>query len=162
MSHVSTVYSQLLQLVPRHEFQMLVKRYEGDRYLKEFTCWRQFVTLLYAQIKKLDSLPEILTSLNSHAGSHYHLGLKRAVRSTLSDANNRRDHRIYEELFYRILKTCQSLTPPHSFRFENPLYSLDASIIELSLSVFPWADYNRTKGALKLHCLLDHRVNIPY
>lgn len=117
--------------------------------------------LLYAQAKGHDSLRDIVAGLQSQASKHYHIGLKSVSRSTLSDANSERDWRIYEEVFYKLLGKCESLTPRHSFKFKNPLYSLDSSIIELSLSVFPWADFNKTKGALKLHCLLDHRGSIP-
>lgn len=161
MSHVNTVFSQLLQLIPRHDFENLVREHKGDRYVKEFMCWKQFITLLYAQIKGQNSLRDIVTGLNSQSRKLYHLGMGKVSRSTLSDANNERDYRIYEGLFYRLLERCESLTPEHGFRFKNPLYSFDSSSFELCLSVFPWAKYKKTKGALKLHCLLDHRGCIP-
>jgi len=161
MSHVNTIFNELLQLVPRHDFEKAVKRYDGDRYVKSFKCWNQLTVLLYAQAKGHDSLRDIVTGLKSQAAKLYHVGLQDVSRSTLSDANNIRDCRIYEELFYSLLGRCESRTEGHSFKFKNPLYSLDSSIIELSLKVFPWSDYNKTKGALKLHCLLDHRGNIP-
>ena len=161
MSYVNTVFNQLLQLIPRHDFEKLVREHQGDRYVKHFTCWKQFITLLYAQIKGHDSLRDIMTGLNSQSHKLYHLGMGKVSRSTLSDANNERDYRIYEGLFYRLLEKCESLTPGHGFKFKNPLYSFDSSSFELCLSVFPWAKYKKTKGALKLHCLLDHRGCIP-
>jgi hypothetical protein len=161
MSHVSTVFNQLLQLIPRHDFEKLVREHQGDRYVKNFTCWKQFITLLYAQIKGQDSLRDIVTGLNSQSGKLYHLGMGKVSRSTLSDANSERDYRVYEGLFYNLLEKCESLTPGHGFKFKNPLYSFDSSSFELCLSVFPWAKYKKTKGALKLHCLLDHRGCIP-
>jgi len=161
MSHVNTILHQLLQFVDRHDFERRVRQYSGDRWVKKFDCWNQFAVLLYAQIKGHDSLRDIVEGLQSHSEKLFHIGLKRVARSTLSDANSIRDYRIYEGVFYDLLRRCQSLTPDHPFRFKNPLFSLDSSIIELSLSVFPWADFNKTKGALKLHCLLDHCGNIP-
>lgn len=161
MSHVNTVYNQLLQIFPRHEFDKLVVRHDGDRYVKEFTCWRQFITLLYAQVRGHDSLRDIVTGLGAQSGKWYHIGLNSVARSTLSDANNSRDWRIFEGLFYSLYERCRAMAPGHKFKFKNGLYSLDASIIDLCLSVFPWAKYRKTKGALKLHCLLDHRGCIP-
>jgi len=161
MSHVNTVLHQLLQLVPRHHFENQVRKYSGDRYVKKFDSFSQFTVLLYAQVRGLDSLRDITEGLRAQHSKLYHLGLKSVARSTLADANSARDYRIYEGLFYELLQRFKSLTPNHPFRFKNPLYSLDASIINLSLSMFPWSDYNKTKGAMKLHCLLDHRGNIP-
>lgn len=161
MSHINTIYNQLLHLVPRHQFEGLVKRHGGDRYVKYFTCWQQFLSLLYAQIRAKDSLRDIETSLRAQSGRWYHIGLKDVKRSTLSDANNHRDYRIFEGLFYSLLDRCKSITPKHKFRFKNPLYSLDPTLIDLSLSVFPWAKFNKTKGALKMHCLYDHSGSLP-
>jgi len=161
MGHNNTILNQLLQLIPRHDFENLVSRYDGDRYIKEFTCWRQFITLLYGQVRGKDSLRDIVTGLRSQRSKWYHLGLESVARSTLADANNNRDSRIFEGIFYRLLDRCQAVTPKHRFRFKNPLYSLDSSIIELCLSLYPWAKYRKTKGALKIHCLLEHRGCLP-
>ncbi len=161
MSHVNTIFNQLLQILPRHQFDALVEAHEGDRYVKGFTCWRQLITLLYAQCKGHDSLRDIVTGLVAQSGKWYHLGLSGVARSTLSDANNSRDWRIYEGLFYHLLERCKSMTPKHKFQFKNPLYSLDSSTISLCLSQYPWAKFRATKGAVKLHCLLDHSGCIP-
>lgn len=161
MSHDNTIFNQVLHLVPRHQFQKLVDRYNGDRYVKDFNCRRLFTTLLYAQIRGHDSLRDIVTGLHTQSNKWYHIGLNTVARSTISDANNTRDWRIFEGLFYEMLGRCKSLTPSHGFKFKNPLYSMDATVIELCLSVFDWAKYKKTKGALKIHCLLDHRGNIP-
>ena len=160
MSHFNTVYNQLLQLIPRHQFETLVKRHEADRYVKYFTCWQQFITLLYSQVRGKDSLRDIETSLRSQSNRWHHIGLKDIKRSTLSDANNQRDYKIYEELFYRTLDRCKGITPKHKFRFKNPLYTLDATVIDLCLSLFPWARFRRKKGAIKLHYLYDHSGSI--
>lgn len=161
MTKIGTVFSELLKLAPRFHFDKAVERHDGDRYAKSFTAWRQFTTLMYAQITGKDSLREIETGLSAQSSRLYHLGLESVRRSTLADANNRRDWRIFEELFQKILERCQSLTPKHKFRFKNPLYSMDATTIDLCLSMFPWAKFRKTKGAIKLHCLYDHSGAMP-
>ncbi|PIQ94985.1 MAG: IS4 family transposase [Nitrospirae bacterium CG11_big_fil_rev_8_21_14_0_20_41_14] len=161
MSHLNTIYNQLLHLIPRHQFESLVQRYNGDYYVKYFTCWQQLITLLYAQIKYKDSLRDIETSLKAQSNRWYHIGLEDIKRSTLSDANNQRDYRIYEDFFYTLLDRCKGITPKHKFRFKNPLYTLDATVIDLCLSLFPWARFRKRKGALKLHYLYDHSGSIP-
>lgn len=119
------------------------------------------IVLLYAQCKGHDTLREITTGLTAQSGKWYHLGLTGVARSTLSDANNNRDWHIYEGLFYHLLERCKTMTPKHKFKFKNPLYSLDASTISLCLSQYPWAKFRATKGAVKLHCLLDHSGCVP-
>ena len=161
MTKVGTVFTELLKLVPRYHFDRAVNCYTGDRYAKSFTCWKQFITILYSQITRKDSLREIETGLLTQSNRWYHLGLTRVCRSTLSDANNRRDYRIFEDLFYHLLGRCKQLTPKHKFRFKNPLYSIDASTIDLCLSVFPWAKFRRANGAIKLHCQYDHSGALP-
>jgi Transposase DDE domain/Domain of unknown function (DUF4372) len=161
VSHHNTIFNQLLHLIPRHQFDRLVVEHCGDRYVKSFTCWQQFMTLMYAQLRGKDSLRDIETSLKAQSARWYHIGLTSVKRSTLADANNARDYRVYEGLFYRLLERCQSITPRHKFRFKNPLLSLDATLIDLCLSVFPWARFTRTKGALKMHALLDHSGMLP-
>ena len=161
MSHINTIYNQLLQFISRHHFEKFVKKYKGNHYVKKFNCWHQFTALLYAQIKGKDSLRDIVTSFNSHSTKLYHIGAGEIKRSTIADANNRRDYRIFEELFYYLLERCKSITPKHKFKFKNPLYSLDASVIDLCLKMFPWAKFRKKKGAIKLHCLYDHSGSIP-
>ena len=161
MAYYSTVMNQLLQLIPRHQFDKIVKKYEADRYVRYFNCWQLFITLLYAQIRKKDSLRDIVTSLLTQINRWYHLGLEKIKRSTLSDANNRIDYRVFEDMFYALLDKCRSLSPDHKFKFKNPLYSLDSTVIELCLSVFPWAKFRQVKGALKLHFLYDHSGSLP-
>jgi hypothetical protein len=161
VSHYNTIFNQVLHLIPRHQFEGIVKKYEADRYVKYFSCWQQFISLLYAQIRGKDSLRDIVTSLRTQSNKWYHLGLKDIKRSTLSDANKHRDWRVYEDLFYTILGRCKDITPKHKFRFKNPLYSLDATVLELCLSVYPWAKFRKRKGALKIHNLYDHSGCIP-
>jgi hypothetical protein len=129
--------------------------------VKIFTVWRQLITLLYAQIKQKDSLRDISTGLSVHNSRWYHLGLSGVSKSTLADANNRRDYGIFEELFYSLLSRCKDMTPKHKFRFNNPMYSIDATTIDLCLSMYPWAKFRTTKGAIKMHCLYDHSGAVP-
>lgn len=162
MSHSNTILQQLLTLLPRHRFDSFVSARDGDRYVKKFTTWKQLTALLYAQASGKSSLRDITDGLALQRKRTYHLGLDEPVtRSTLSDANARRDYRIYEDLFYALLERCRDLTPKHRFRFKNPLYSLDATMIDLSLESFPWARFKARKGALRLHYQLDHSGNIP-
>ncbi len=161
MSSLNTVLNELLQIVPRYKFESLVSTYQNDRYIKYYTTWQQFITLLYAQMKGKDSLRDIITSLNTHKAAWYHMGLQDIHRSTISDANRSRSYEVYEKLFYAILNKTKDVTPKHKFRFKNPLYSIDATVIDLCLSMYPWAKFRKTKGALKLHYQYDHSGSIP-
>jgi hypothetical protein len=161
MHRVYTIFSELLKLCPRYHFDKAVERHQGDRYVKSFTTWQQFMAILYSQITQKDSLRDIVTGVSAHAARWYHLGLTGIHKSTLSDANANRAYQIFEELFYHLLTRCKNLTPKHKFRFKNPLYTIDASTIDLCLSVFPWAKFRTTKGAIKLHCLYDHSGSLP-
>lgn len=156
-----TIFGELLKLLPRHHFDRAVEEWCGDRYVKKFTTWQQLITMLYSQIGQKDSLRDIATGLTAHAARWYHLGLSGVSKSTLADANNRRDYRIFESLFYNLMRRCKDLTPKHRFRFNNPLYSIDATTIDLCLSMFPWAKFRTAKGAIKMHCLYDHPGALP-
>ena len=161
MKQVTTMLGELLKIFPRYEFEKLEKQHQSNHYTKYFTGWQQLITLSYAQIVGHDSLRGIQTSLGVHAQKWYHLGLENIKRSTLSDAMKKRPHQIYEGLFYKLLDKCRSVTPDHKFRFKNPLFSMDATVIDLCLSVFPWAEFRQRKGAIKLHYLYDHRGSLP-
>jgi len=154
--------SQLLVHIPRHDFETLVSQWHGDRYIKKFSTWNQFTTLLYAQAGDKQSLRDIEQGLSAQSGKLYHLGFTDPVRrSTLAEANATRNWAIYQGLFDKLLTRCQSLSPKHKFRFKNPLHIWDATTVDLCLSMFPWARFRKTKGALKLHCQLDASGHIP-
>lgn len=162
MTHVSTVFSQLLDFLPKSRFDSFVGQHNADRYVKSFNCWQQLLALLYAQATGKDSLREIELGLRANQSRWYHLGFESVARSTLAYANESRPWQIYESLFYELLSRCHRFSPTKNhFNFENPLFALDATVINLCLSVFPWAKYRRQKGALKLHVLLDVRSAIP-
>jgi len=137
--------SELLRVFPRYEFEKLEKEHNGNYYTKYFTGWQQLMVLLFAQIGGKDSLREIETSLNVHQSKWYHLGLEGIKRSTLSDAMGNRSYKIFEGVFYKLLEKCRSLTPHHKFRFKNPLLTLDSTVIDLCLSIFPWAVFVSVK-----------------
>lgn len=152
---------QLQTLVPRHSFETLVNNHFGNRYVKKFTCWNQFTIMLYAQISGKSSLRDIQNAFFAQVTKMYHLGLNSVKRSTFSDANKNRDYRIYEQIFYKILDRCKDITPKHKFKFKNPLLILDATVIDLCLSAFPWARFRKRKGAIRLHYQLDQSGEIP-
>jgi len=157
----NTVFSQLMQLICQYRFKKCVDRYEGDRYTKRLSCWQQLLVLLFAQAKGLTSLRDIEISLRSHHRKWYHLGLTSVARSTLADANTNRDADILKEVFYSLLEKCRDIAPRHRFRFTNPLYTFDSTLINVCLSLYPWATYRKKKGAFKLHTLLDHAGYLP-
>ena len=153
---------QLLSLTPRHHFEKLVAALDTDRYVKTFTTWNQFSTMLYAQASDKQSLRDIQNSVAAQGSKLYHIGLPEGVkRSTLSDANKNRSCAVFENLFYAMLDRCKDITPKHKFRFKNPLYAFDATTIDLCLEAFPWAKFRAAKGAIKLHCQLDYAGNMP-
>lgn len=161
MDYSTTIFGQVSSFLSRHHFNAVVGQHAGDRYTKKYSAWNELQVLLYAQATQKDSLREVETGLSTHAGAWYHLGIKSVKRSTLADAHARRSHRIFESTFYDLLAHCTDITPKHRFKFKNPLYALDATMIELCLSLFPWAKYRTTKGALKMHTLLNIRTGLP-
>lgn len=158
----TTILQQLLHLLPRNDFKNFVGQHEADKYSKKLTCWNQLTIMLYAQATGKDSLRDIETGLRIQDSRWYHLGLQTAARSTLSAANSKRPWQIYESLFYKILERCGNLgNVTASFSFKNDLYAIDATVIDLCLSLFPWATFRREKGAIKLHTLFNVRSQIP-
>ena len=161
MAHCNTVLSQLLKWVPRHAFKSLAKRHHSGRSFRVASRWAQFVGLFMAQVTGRDSLRDIVDNLGAQAHRLYHWGGVELSRSSLACINRDKPYTLYEALFGKLLRRCQVGAPGHKFRFKNPLYSLDATPIELCLSAFPWADFRTTKGAIKLHVGLNHRGCLP-
>ena len=161
MMKFSTVLNQLLQFLPQNEFESAIKLFKSDRYVKYFKTKSLFVVHLYAQVRQKDSLRDIVCGLEQHESKWYHIGIEKIKRSTISDANNRVPYQVYENLFYAMLKKCHNITQTTKFKFKNPLYALDSSIIDLCLSVFDWAKFRRAKGGIKLHSLFDLKTQIP-
>ncbi len=161
MAHANTVFAQLLRLVSRHEFQSLANRHHRGQALRKISRWDQFVSLMMAQLSGRQSLRDIEANMNAQSGSRYHLGVRRIAKSSLARVNEKQPYTLYQALFEKLVSSCKGRSPRHKFRFKNPLYSLDSSLIELSLALFPWADHNRSKAAMKLHVGLDHGGHFP-
>jgi hypothetical protein len=166
MTQVCSVFSQLLQLFSRGEFARAVKQHEAERNAKGFPCWGQFVAMLFCQVAHANSLREVCMGLAGCEAPLKHLGISETPkRSTLAYANEHRPWELYQTVFGQLLEKCQAEVAArggrHKFRFKNKLMSLDGSIIDLSVTMFDWAKYRRTKGAIKLHLLLDHDGYLP-
>lgn len=164
MNKFSSIFGQILQIFDKRDFLQAVRDTRSEHAAKGFTCWDQFVAMLFCQLGQAQSLREICGGLATCLGKLKHLGIDDAPkRSTLSYANEHRPWQLYQVMFYRLLEKCQTMArfQKRKFRFKNKLFSLDASVIELCLSLFDWASFRQTKGAVKLHLLLDHDGYLP-
>jgi Domain of unknown function (DUF4372)/Transposase DDE domain len=159
-----TVFSQLLDFLPTHQFQVCVDRYQGNRYVKEFSCWDQFLCLLFAQLTYRGSLRDIEACLRARQSKLYHMGFRGQVsRNTLAHANEVRDWRIYRDFAQGLIRTARDLYHGESCGVDlsETVYAFDSTTIDLCLSLFPWGKFRRHKSAVKLHTLLDVRGSIP-
>jgi hypothetical protein len=158
-----TVFSQLMSFLPDRDFRRVVERYDGDSRLRGFSCWDQFLAMAFAQLTFRESLRDVEACLK--AGPNlYHLGLRGKVsRSTLADANEAHDWRIFADFAQILIHIARPLyaEEPMGMEFDSTLYALDSTTIDLCLSLFPWAKFRSTKAAVKMHTLLDLRGNIP-
>lgn len=169
MTRVSSIFSQILQLIPRLEFESAVRKHNAERHARGFSSWGQFIAMLFCQLGNAKSLREICGGLAASEGKLRHLGLPTApARSTLAYANEHRPWQLCQTVFDQLLAKCQTLAASQpgtrkkmKFRFKNPLLSLDASVIDLCATMFDWAKFRSTKGAVKLHLLLDHDGYLP-
>ena len=158
------VFSQVIDHLPMHTFRRCVSRYHGNRYQKSFSCLDQYLCMAFAQLTYRESLRDIEACLRAQKDKLYHMGIRSSVaRSTLADANERRDWRIYADFAHALIRVARPLYADEDLGLDldNTVYALDASTIDLCLSVFPWALFRSTKSAIKLHTLLDLRGNIP-
>jgi Transposase DDE domain/Domain of unknown function (DUF4372) len=162
MIRTGSLFNQILSLFQRPDFARHVRQLKAEYHARGYSCWEQFVAMLFCQLGQARSLREISDGLKSCEGKLRHLGLPAAPkRSTLSYANARRPWELFQRLFYDLLAQCQAISPQKKFRFKNRLLSLDSTTIELCASMFNWAHWRRTKGAVKLHLLLDHDGCLP-
>jgi len=158
------IFSQVMDYLPKHIFRQCVNRYHGNRKIKNFTCLDQFLCMAFAQLTYRESLRDIEVCLRAQHNKLYHMGIRGGIaRNTLANANKTRDWRIYADLAQSLITTARGLyiNEDLGLELDNTVYALDASTIDLCLSVFPWATFRRTKAAVKLHTLLDLRGNIP-
>jgi len=163
MAQQPYVFAQFLSLIPRYEFQRIVNKYKGDFHTKTFKCWHQLACVIFAHIRQEDSLRDIDIALNAHASKLYHIGIQQCPKSTLADANEKRNYRIYEEFAKSLMLRARReyARTELALEVDNAVYALDASTIDLTLSLFPWAKFRTTKGAVKLHAMIDLRGNLP-
>ena len=162
MSNTASLFTQILSLFQRSDFARHVHELKAERHARGFSCWSQFVAMLFCQLAQARSLREISDGLKSCEGKLKHLGLEvEPKRSTLSYANAHRPWELFERLFYDLLAQCQVISPKKKFRFKNRLLTMDSTTVELCASMFDWAHWRRTKGAVKLHLLLDHDGYLP-
>ncbi len=159
-----TVFAQLMDHAPSYEFQRCVARYRGDYQQKSFSCWDQFLCMAFAQLTYRESLRDIEACLRSVGSKLYHMGFHgKVARSTLADANESRDWRIYADFAQVLIRTARPLyaDDPIAVDLDQSLYALDSTTIDLCLSLFPWAKFRQHKAAVKMHTLLDLHGNIP-
>lgn len=164
MNSGKTIFAQIIDFLPQKKFRQCVERYNGNNRVRSFSCYDQLLCMAFAQLTYRESLRDIECCLRSVHDKLYHMGIRGKVsRSTLSDANENRDWRIYRDFAYMLIKEARSLYVNDDFGLEldETVYALDSSTIDLCLSSFPWAQFRQTKGAVKLHTLLDLRGNIP-
>jgi hypothetical protein len=164
MNQGSTVFAQLLDFLPKRQFRRCVARYQGNHRIRSFTCFDQFLCMAFAQLTYRDSLRDIECCLRAMKDKLYHMGIRGKIsRSTLANANERRDWRIYRDFAQILIRHARRLYADEDFgaQLDETVYALDATIIDLCLSVFPWAKFRQSKAAVKLHTLLDLHGAIP-
>ncbi len=161
MHHNNTILGQMLKMFSRYDFERSVIETGAEYHARGFTSWNHFVAMLFGQLSGQDSLRCIEAGLATQSKSLYHLGINPTHRSTLAYANEHRPHELFEKVFFHMLSKCQEVAPKHKFRFKNPLYSIDNTIIALCLSLYDWAKFRSTKGAVKVHIKLNHAGYLP-
>ena len=159
-----TVFAQLLEVVPFKHFEYLVDKHKANRWTRDFTAWSHFICMAYAQFTRREGLRDLIMCLNSQSTRLYHCGLRQRVsRSTLADANERRDSHLFEALGQRLIEIALALYKDHDIGLglKEPLYAMDSTAIDLCLKLFPWADFRSTKAGIKAHTVIDLRGVIP-
>lgn len=162
MNQGKYVFAQLAEFLPQRVFDGIVKKYDGDKYVKHFSCWNQLLCMLFGQLTNRDSLRDLIIALEAHSKKSYHLGLGKSVtRSNLAKANQSRNSRIFEEFAYHLISIARNKRASEDFAIKGKVYAFDSSTIDLCLSVFWWAKFRKTKGGIKLHTLFDITTQIP-
>ena len=156
------VFSQLLDFLDKDVFLRISNKYNGNRYVKPFTCWNQLAVMMFGQLSNRESLRDLVLATQAHANKAFHLGFgKYASKSTLADANTKRDYRIFEEFAYRVMAEAQKCRAVEIFKLGGKVYAFDSTTIDLCLSVFEWALFRKKKGGVKIHTLYDIETQIP-
>ena len=156
------VFSQLLDFIDKDVFLRISNKYGGNRYVKQFTCWNQLAVLMFGQLSNRESLRDLVLATQAHASKAYHLGFgKHAVRSTLADANTKRDYRIFEEFAYKVIAEAQRCRIVDIFKLNGKVYAFDSTTVDLCLNAFKWALFRKQKGGIKIHTVYDLETQIP-
>ena len=156
------VFSQLLDFLDKDVFLRISNKYNGNRYVKSFTCWNQLAVMMFGQLSNRESLRDLVLATQAHASKAFHLGFgKAATRSNLSKANNNRDCRIFEDFAYRVMADAQECRAVEIFKLGGKVHAFDSTTIDLCLNVFEWALFRKKKGGIKLHTLYDIETRIP-
>ena len=156
------VFAQLLDFIDKDVFLRIVNKYNGNHYVKLFTCWNQLAVLMFGQLSNRESLRDLVLATQAHASKAYHLGFgKHAARSTLADANTKRDYRIFEEFAYKMIAEAQKCRIDDIFKLNGNVYAFDSMTVDLCLSTFEWALFRKKKGGVKIHTLYDLETQIP-
>ena len=162
MNQGKYVFSQLTEFLPQRVFDGLVEKYEGDKYVRHFSCWNQLLCMLFGQLTNRDSLRDLIITLEAHSKKSYHLGLGKSVtRSNLAKANENRNSKIFEEFAYHLIGIARNKRANEDFEIKGNIYAFDSSTIDLCLSVFWWAKFRKAKGGIKIHTLFDITTQIP-
>jgi hypothetical protein len=162
MNQGKYVFSQLSEFLPQRVFDGIVEKYEGDKYVRHFSCWNQLLCMLFGQLTNRDSLRDLIITLEAHSKKSYHLGLGKSVtRSNLAKANENRNSKIFEEFAYHLISIARNKRANEDFEIKGNIYAFDSSTIDLCLSVFWWAKFRKTKGGIKIHTLFDITTQIP-
>lgn len=162
MNQGKYVFSQLTGYLPQRVFDRFVKKHDGNRYVKHFTCWNQLLCMLFGQLTNRESLRDLIVALDAHSGKSYHLGLGKSVtRSNFAKANEVRNSKIFEDFAYHLIAIARELHSSDDFKIKGNIYAFDSSTIDLCLNVFWWAKFRKAKGGIKLHTLYDVNTQIP-
>ena len=163
MNRSKYVFAQLIEFLDSDKFRHLVDKYDGNRYVKHFTCWNQLLALMFGQLSNRESLRDLIVALEAHQSKRYHLGLGREpiAKTTFATANQTRDYRIFEEFAFYMMDQARSKRVVDIFKLKGKVYAFDSTTIPLCLSVFWWAKFRRTKAGIKMHTLYEIQTDIP-
>lgn len=156
------VFSQLVEFLDCFKFRRIVAKYQGNRYIKSFSCWNQLLVMMFGQLSNREGLRDLIVALEAHWRKLYHLGMGKSVtRSNLSKANELRDYRIFEDFAYHLVAEARSKSTEKIFGFDGHVYAFDSTTIDLCLEVFEWAKFRKHKGGIKIHTLYDIEAQVP-
>ena len=162
MNQGKFVFAQICEFLPQRKFDKIVSKYDGNKYVKHFTCWNQLLCMVFGQLTNRDSLRDLIVAINAHSSKSYHLGFgKNVTLSNLAKANVNRNSKIFEEFAYHLVGIARKIRTNDDFQIKGQVYAFDSTTIDLCLNVFWWAKFRKAKGGIKLHTLFDINTQIP-